>query len=90
MPLLKSVQTTQGSEEVLVYAYVEDMVQVAPATQQEDPQFAGAFCWTLLHWSGDPQDPLHGATLKRVEQAITLLKDLEWYPVPPITFPEDE
>lgn len=90
MPRLQTLQYTKGSNLVVVHAYVEDMVQVVPATAEEPPQFGGAYCSAVLHWDGDPYAPGNKPTFERVEQILAFLQDhIEWYPVPPIEFPGD-
>lgn len=86
MPRLIAYSWSKGSDFVEVQAYVEDAVQVAPATQDDPPQFASAACTAVLLWD-DPITHENAPTREQVERMLAWVTD--WVVIPPIEFPNE-
>ena len=87
MPQLISFSYSKGSDLVEVQAYVEDAVQVAPATLYDPPEFATAACRGVLLWD-DPIDHTNAPTQEQIERMLAWVDD--WVVIPPIEFDDDE
>ena len=86
MPRLIAYSWSKGSDFVEVQAYVEDAVQVAPATEDDPPQFAAAPCKAVLLWD-DPITPDNAPTREQVERMLAWITD--WVTIPPVELPDE-
>jgi len=86
MPQLKLFSYAKGSDLVKVQAYVEDAIQIAPATEFDEAQFGSALCETYVVWS-EPITADNAPTHEHIERMLAWITD--WIVVPPISF-EDE
>ena len=52
------------SDRLVIYAYVDDAVQVAPATRFDPPAFGSALCRCSIPWDSEyGEPPLHSSAL---------------------------
>jgi hypothetical protein len=86
MPQLIAFSYSKGSDLVQIQAYVEDAVQVSPATELDPPQFASAACTAVIIWD-EPIDAENAPTAEQIERMLAWITD--WYVVPPL-FDADE
>ena len=88
MPQLISISYSKGSDLVEVQALVEDAVQIAPATENDPPQFGSAVCKAVLHWE-DPINGTNAPTTDQIKRMLAWIPKEDWYMLPPIDFADE-